>query len=56
MPNFIVNSVSPTHEQSNHSNINLFEQVFHNLIANNLSPIWAFQKNPGSLQQKRYNS
>ena len=44
MPDFIVNSVSPTHEQSNHSNINHFEQVFHSLIANNLSPIWAFPK------------
>ena len=52
----IVNSVSPSHEQSNHSNINHFEQVFHSLIANNLSPIRAFSKNPGSLQQKRYDS
>ena len=56
MPNFIVNSVNPTHEPFNHSNINHSEQVFHSLIANNLSPIWAFPKNPGSLQQKRYNS
>ena len=42
MPNFIVNSVSLTHEQSNHSNINHSEQVFHSLIANNLSE--PFQK------------
>ena len=56
MPDIIVNSVSFTHEQSNHSHMNQFEQVLHSPINKNLSPTGAFSKNPDSLQQKRYNS
>ena len=56
MPNIIVNSVSPTYEQSNHKDINGFEQVLRSLISINLSSTWSFSKITGSLQQKPYNS